>query len=92
VILTEEEAKTKTCPHVRYCENPHHVMQDHGPAIYSQSVCIGSHCMAWRWHRRGEVQTPFGIVPVINAPLNVETSPVPDLGFCGIGIAPKVTL
>lgn len=49
MVLTEEEAKTKTCPHLRYCENPYHVAADRDPPVYSHQRCEGSGCMAWAW-------------------------------------------
>lgn len=53
---TEEEAKTKWCPEVRvlYVEkmNGRVAAVNREPQLgdpMSKSVCIGSHCMAWRW-------------------------------------------
>jgi hypothetical protein len=37
VMLTEEEAKTKWCPH------------SDAPRTHRDGYCIGSECMAWRW-------------------------------------------
>ena len=49
IVVTEQEAKTKWCPHMTYCVNPHHVM-DGLAAEYVQAKCSASECMAWRWH------------------------------------------
>lgn len=42
--MTEEEAKTKTCHKTLApfagCEQ----------TVYSPASCLGSQCMAWRWH------------------------------------------
>lgn len=40
--MTEEEAKTKWCPHV--ARDPRD-----GNSITFGQCCIGSQCMAWRW-------------------------------------------
>lgn len=52
--MTEDEAKQKTCPTMRYLYNEAGVIHYRDPAIYVQSNCIGSACMAWR-----EVRVPM---------------------------------
>lgn len=46
--MTEDEAKTKTCPTISYCVNELGVIQDRDAPLYAQATCIGSACMAWR--------------------------------------------
>jgi len=53
--MTEDEAKTKWCPHARIeinrvpaTDNP----KDPLAGVY----CIGSECMAWRWGERLETE------------------------------------
>jgi hypothetical protein len=48
--MTEDEAKTKWCPHARIEGDGRNmeIMNGHtGPAVF----CIGSACTAWRWER-----------------------------------------
>jgi hypothetical protein len=69
MIVTEEEAKTKRCPEVFG-----HMI----PTASVPSQCVGSSCMAWRWHwslvnnRHEHVLTPDG----------------GKLGYCGKAGAP----
>lgn len=56
--MTEDEAKTKWCPAARItpATESHHAFDNRGDAIDHMRVaglCIGSECMAWRWHRGG---------------------------------------
>jgi len=54
--MTEDEAKTKWCPHVRHTALP---MSNGDAAVYDNrssevafhvaGCCIASECMAWRW-------------------------------------------
>jgi hypothetical protein len=54
--MTEDEAKTKWCPHVRHTALP---MSNGDAAVYDNrscevafhvaGCCIASACMAWRW-------------------------------------------
>lgn len=46
--MTEDQAKTKTCPTIRYCVNESGVIQDRESAIYVHQLCQGSDCIAWR--------------------------------------------
>lgn len=73
MLLTEEQARTKWCPHARVVEvgddelhgpfNRYHLDAD---ATFSGiAKCIASECMAWRW-------------------LNRHEQGAQDGGFCGI--------
>ena len=53
--MTEEEAKTKWCPHARIPSGEPAVAVNR-PEPYDNDVphCLGSFCMAWRWlHKAG---------------------------------------
>ena len=79
--MTEEEAKTKWCPHVRSIDtqigpddggpcNSHmegEDLKDGRNPIYAR--CIGSACMAWRF---------------VDEVINLPTSP----GYCGLAGKP----
>lgn len=50
MLVTEEEAKTKWCPHVRVMNFAPDA--SHNPAVNRPTAdyhCIGADCMAWRW-------------------------------------------
>lgn len=98
MLLTEDEAKTKTCPltfAVQEIRKPEwNGVREPGPWN-----CIGSGCMAWRWTSSDEGE---GLVEAIKrrrtetndtllaAKNYVETHPEyrrrpqPDHGFCGM--------
>jgi hypothetical protein len=81
--MTEEEAKTKWCPHVRYKSSRGEGInrwQEGMDAQYNpdHSRCIGSACMAWRWR-------------VMPGPLEVgvhATTNNPGDGYCGLAGKP----
>ncbi len=54
--MTEDEAKQRWCPHVRYPSGTNSAVNRIGVAnfgvanfIEEETKCIGSDCMAWRW-------------------------------------------
>ena len=58
--MTEEEAKTKWCPHVVASHTdprqpPSQYEREAGATSPFRHNCIGSACMAWRW-KRGPVE------------------------------------
>ena len=50
MTMTEDEAKKKLCPLMRYCVNARDAICHKEPAVYEQSTCQASDCMAWAWH------------------------------------------
>ncbi len=64
-MITEEIAKTKLCPFIRYCVNELAVVQDKDAPLYAQSNCAGSDCMAWRTveDEYEVVRTSLGQIP-----------------------------
>jgi hypothetical protein len=75
--MTEDEAKTKWCPHVRHTALP---MSNGDAAVYDNrscevafhvaGCCIGSACMAWRFNIGMGSSLPMGT------------------GFCGLAGRP----
>lgn len=84
--MTEDEAKTKWCPHVRHTALP---MSNGDAAVYDNrssevafhvvGCCIASDCMAWRWHPN------WGNSPE-NPDACIELPPIE--GFCGLAGRP----
>lgn len=71
--MTEEEAKTKWCPHVRiWSESGAGANRDPycGHSDTDKANCIAADCMAWRWTQP-------------------ETGDRPLDGYCGLAGAPS---
>jgi hypothetical protein len=50
MIVTEEHAKEKWCPHVRIRHQSQAVVnRTPDPMHHADYGCIGSRCMSWRW-------------------------------------------
>ena len=53
MIVTEQEARTKWCPHARLGNNPgcNRAADVTGPwrDRVPKALCIASECMAWKW-------------------------------------------
>lgn len=67
MLLTEEEAKAKWCPFVRYSNSTEDNNSanrwgtDQGDDENPESCrCIASACMSWRWEPRDELTIPEG--------------------------------
>lgn len=70
--MTEEEAKTKWCPHaIASHTNP----RQHNGEVWLHN-CIGSACMAWRW---------VGGFPLPNDPPAISNR---YHGYCGLAGKP----
>lgn len=67
MIVTEEEAKTK------YCQESFGPGSGSWETTPAQRRCMGSTCMAWRWHFNGDIRN-------IDRGQNDDRS----LGFCGL--------
>lgn len=91
--MTEEEAKTKWCPHARVdstASNRPDSYPGHDIGSGKWPTCIGSACMAWRWV--ASIPT-FQKVDPLN-PLSTYSktraysAPAPTHGFCGLAGQP----
>lgn len=70
--MTEDEAKTKWCPMVRYVVLPdENRLENNRDTIFHGNHCIGSACMMWHWivppnevkHDAGNGHEPLKLVP-----------------------------
>ena len=78
--MTEDEAKTKWCPFTRamaasVSTSPNRLLDG---APHRGSMCIGSACMAWRWHQP-TYSGRYGETP---------TGEAPTEGHCGLASRP----
>lgn len=103
-MMTEEEAKTKWCPHVRvsgagsidgteWLTN----REDDGPDDLQFMNCVGSACMAWRWARVANpdfkeraIQQRWPEPPDTRKPHEKERFVTSETeGFCGLAGSPS---
>jgi hypothetical protein len=47
--MTEDEAKTKWCPYVRFVDCEDRLYDNRPSSMQNGAKCLGSGCMAWRW-------------------------------------------
>lgn len=75
--MTEDEAKTKWCPQTLQARL---MVTDHVklPVEMGGALCIGSACMAWRWHQP-TYSGRYGETP---------TGEAPTEGHCGLASRP----
>lgn len=92
MLVTEEEAKTKWCPEVRTGLTAgmavnRHIADAPGAkdGVYDETRCIGSACMAWRWH----AWTAYVPSAEPEAHFVAEARVSFTHGFCGKAGAPK---
>lgn len=52
--MTEDEAKTKWCPHVRFVDCEDRLYDNRPSSMQNGARCLASECMAWRWLDDGE--------------------------------------
>lgn len=88
--MTEDEAKSRWCPHARIVFDGVSTVGNRHPRsagsfeaedlLLSPSRCIGSACMAWRWLER-PAET---VRPTPGAPLAAKRVLVGGAGFCGL--------
>lgn len=93
MILTEEEAKTKWCPHVRQSDGIGEVAtnrwdEDNNPAY---ARCIASECMAWEWATKPNPDfKECNMWPDQRARHEMDrTLPDHERGYCGLSGKPN---
>jgi hypothetical protein len=71
--MTEDEAKQKWCPQVRFTQWNDQMLSNRGE-FSGATNCLASGCMAWRWaNERG---------------LRSDGASVPIYGYCGLAGKP----
>ena len=55
MMLTEDEAKTKWCPEVRFADTASNGIISNRDMGVRHEYCIASQCMAWCWDDRADV-------------------------------------
>ena len=75
-VFIEGDAKSKWCPFARMSEAGS-TYNRCGPA--ADLECIGSHCMAWRWHTT-HIKDPAGSGNLVES--------ADTYGYCGLAGAP----
>lgn len=89
--MTEEEAKTKWCPHARETMDHGHGAANRDYSGKPISKCLGSTCMAWRtrhqWLDNAQQRPDW----VSYEPYAFEPGPGQerDYGYCGLAGAPQ---
>jgi len=87
--MTEDEAKTKWCPFIqisieglgsRITNNRGKVIKEDGK---NNLRCIGSQCMAWRWHTRSSEHYRYD-----NEGEKIFAWTTDDHGYCGLAGKP----
>jgi hypothetical protein len=103
MILTEEQAKTKWCPHVRQAVEHEEGLRvadreltmtnvDHTPNTITAN-CIGSACMQWRWAQKRNpdfVPKNYMVATLPTHPADHVSPFIEDTsrGYCGLAGKP----
>lgn len=70
MLLSDEEARTLSCPFFRFIPNESDVLQHGTPPIYAHQSCHGSDCkIGWRWGPAG-ARGGVGYCGAFGAPLS----------------------
>ena len=75
--MTEEEAKTKWCPHTRQCGA---VAYNRNSVGKPSGMCVGSACMSWRWDRYAVKTRDLGGMSIDTGEIETSTT----RGYCGL--------
>jgi hypothetical protein len=87
-MYTEEQAKTKWCPHARFLGSgaggAGNKFGRYSPAD-TECVCIASECMAWQWGNMKEIAKHQARFPELNFATAASQS---GRGYCGLAGKP----
>lgn len=92
--MTEEEASTQWCPFIRVFEGKDGEQYSNRPdGGTSNSYCIGSACMAWRWNAISTMEKPDPADDRWAGPYPIPMGGAcwmrqSDNGFCGLAGKP----
>ena len=100
MLLIEEQARTKWCPHARAmtweafrdAEKP--ATANRGPGAQEQCLCIASKCTAWRWlwldPNGPNVRLPEDCAAATTGEVHmrVTNEDYEPVGFCGLAGRP----
>lgn len=81
--MTEDEAKTKWCPHAIASHTDPRQKLAGNDWLHA---CIGSACMAWRWHTSGAADPDLPRQFPDAAQRDIDKRD--DAGFCGLAGKP----
>ena len=80
--MIEDEAKTKWCPMVRVAIDGTFLINNRNQVNAEdkgRATCIGSECMAWRWHLQTKPME-YGMLNVSGGPDEYSETE----GYCGL--------
>ena len=83
MILYEVDARKKWCPHAMELVSDRLVANRDADGVPMEGMCLGSLCMAWRWHNELTVQGTQTHEGVARLQTVVQRK-----GFCGLAGRP----
>lgn len=90
MLLSEEEARKKVCPHLPVDRVQGSIDPDRN-CVWQFARCIASACMAWRWaeEKNEEAQMAFEACCPTGASMGCEVTGPSPVGYCGLAGRPE---